>query len=175
MPASGSQFAGKLAALGKHLFKGLYVRKEGLGYAENDACQVQITTGTTALPDIPATAGTYTLLAAGELPSGFGLDITSLAVDQQGATAWTGGTGTTKSIILQDSSGTEICSFTQNFLAGNVQASLPNASPPTGVSDTSVKKIGASVAAGLGLQAVVQNTPSAGSPLRIRLNGYLMS
>lgn len=171
MATSGTQFRNKITSDAKRFVKGLLGIRE-TGDFLPDSNEFVICTGTTALPDISATAGTTVLLTTAEVPAGCKCYITSIEVDVTGSTAWSGGTGTTKSITFQDTAGTEICAFTQASLTGNTFYVLPvGGTLATGVTDALIRAMGASTAVNQGIQVVVANS-TAGSAVRVRIYGY---
>lgn len=174
MPSLGSQVRnrGPILLYAKKWVRGLYRFFESTNDQAGDYAQFEITTGSSDLADIAVNSGTRVILPAASVPVGMRCYITGLEVSVQGATAWTGGTGTNVSLTIEDTAGTDIITFTGNALTANVYYNGKfNGTAPTGVTDTLLRTLGPSTALNQGIQVVTGNS-TAGSNCRVRILGY---
>jgi hypothetical protein len=155
----------------------------GGAYEIPDQCWFDVITGSSWLPDIGFGSGTVNLVPAfnGEPGGGIGgtnlctpylykCYITSLKVYV--TTNWTGGTGGTTSLAIQDTAGTPIAGFSQAALAtGNgFVIALPEAAAVSGVADFGINSLSTPAAASAGLQAVAAN--STAGVVRLQITGF---
>lgn len=184
MPGTGSQFApGKIVVAGGIDAKGLAFNNEYNNGPGPDVCEFFVWTGLAAsgqvpaVPDIVAAAGTTVLIpaapangyqSAGGVPRGMRCYVTSIQIAV--TTAFSGGTGGTVSLSLQDTAGTVIATFTQGDLTSGAYLSLPTTTLPGAVVDNLLKLMGPASAVNQGLQIVRSN--STAGVARVRLRGY---
>jgi len=174
VPAEGSLFKNIVAAFRKRVVVGRPALTES-GIANvnpPDSCDFEVVTGSSALADITigTSAPTTVLLSDSLVP--YGLKCYVTAVQVYASTASSGATnGTDVVLTLEDTTGTDIVTFTQAALSSGAFLAVPASSPGTGVTDSVVKTLGASaLTAGRGIQATLSNATA--GVFRIRIAGY---
>jgi len=174
MPAEGSLFKNIVAAFRKRVVVGRPALTES-GIANvnpPDSCDFEIVTGSPALADLTiANPPTTTVLLPDSLVP-YGLKCYVTAIQVYASTAASGAAnGTDVVLTLEDTTGTDIVTFTQAALSTGAFLAVPASSPGTGVVDSVVKTLGSTaLTAGKGIQATITNATA--GVLRVRVAGY---